>query len=220
MTSTSPSPDLDQPAVGQRRPRARKGEGALLREEIMEAAERLLLETGSTDAVSIRAVADAVGVTPPSIYRHFSDKDTLIAEVCAQHFNSLEAEMDAAVAQVDDPIERLKACGKAYIRFGVANPEHYRVLFMTRLAGIGEERQKGWLSESSIFSKVVDRAQACIDAGRLRPEHADAYQVAVSLWAQVHGLTSLAVSKPFLGLATTEEALEAYANTCIYGFTR
>ena len=64
-----------------RRPRLPKGEGRQLRDEILVATERLLLETGSAQAVSIRAVADAVGVTPPSIYRHFADKTALIFEV-------------------------------------------------------------------------------------------------------------------------------------------
>ena len=69
------------------RPRARKGQGDLLRTDILEAAERLLLETGSEDAVSIRAVADATGVTPPSIYRHFRDKQHLLFEVCARQMD-------------------------------------------------------------------------------------------------------------------------------------
>ena len=61
-----------------RRTRARRGEGERLREEILDAAERLLIETGNRDAVSIRAVAEAVGVTPPSIYLHFADKTELL----------------------------------------------------------------------------------------------------------------------------------------------
>jgi AcrR family transcriptional regulator len=65
-------------SAANRRPRLPRGEGRRLRGEIMAAAERLLIDTGSQEAVSIRAVADAVGVTPPSIYRHFADKSELI----------------------------------------------------------------------------------------------------------------------------------------------
>jgi AcrR family transcriptional regulator len=63
----------DTGARVQRRRRARRGEGEKLREEILEAAERLLLQTGSEEMVQVRAVAEAVGVTPPSIYLHFAD---------------------------------------------------------------------------------------------------------------------------------------------------
>jgi len=71
------------------RRRARRGDGPLLREEIIAAAERLLLERGSEEAVSMRAIADAVGVTPPSIYLHFADKEELFVAVCDARFDEL-----------------------------------------------------------------------------------------------------------------------------------
>ena len=64
------------------RARLPRGEGALLREEILRATDELLIETASEEAVSIRAVAAKVGVTAPSIYRHFEDKDALMFAVC------------------------------------------------------------------------------------------------------------------------------------------
>ncbi len=77
------------------------------------------------------AVADAVGVTPPSIYRHFADKTALIFEVVARHFTSLENHVRQACEGIDDPVDRLAALGVAYIEFGIANPEPYRIMFMT-----------------------------------------------------------------------------------------
>ena len=68
-----------------RRSRSRRGEGETLRADLLTATERLMIEAGSADAVSIRAIADAVGVTPPSIYLHFPDKDSLILAVCERH---------------------------------------------------------------------------------------------------------------------------------------
>ena len=69
-----------------RRHRARRGSGDLLRAEILTAAEELLVETGSEELVSVRAIADRVGVTTPSIYLHFADKQTLLDTVCGQVF--------------------------------------------------------------------------------------------------------------------------------------
>src|SRR6266545_2557125 len=117
-------PEGTPPQAGRgRRSRAPKGEGRRLREEILDACEKLLLATGSAEAVSIRAVADAVGVTAPSIYRHFPDKTTLIFEVCERHFNELDKQIDEAVAGTTDPVKRLQARGIAYVRFGRDNPE-------------------------------------------------------------------------------------------------
>src|SRR5206468_2799771 len=92
----------------------------------------LLAESADTDAVSIRAVADAVGVTPPSIYLHFADKDALIEAVCADVFAELDAAMMTAGAQEEAPIRKLCAYGLAYVQFAIEHPEHYRLATMER----------------------------------------------------------------------------------------
>ena len=80
----------DVPRQGtERRARARRGEGEHLREEILEAATRLVAETGSVDAVSMRMIADAVGVSPPSLYLHFADKSELVFACCDAQFSRL-----------------------------------------------------------------------------------------------------------------------------------
>src|SRR5687768_7046220 len=114
------------------RPRSRRGEGERLREEILAAAEALLVETASEDAVSIRAVAQAVGVTPPSIYRHFADKDMLLLEVCRHSFSHFGAALEEALA-TDGPVEQqMVELGRAYMRYAREFPEHYRIMFMAR----------------------------------------------------------------------------------------
>ena len=60
------------------RTRSRRGEGDRLRDEILAAVGALLDETKDEAAVSIRAIAERVGVSPPSIYRHFEDKEALL----------------------------------------------------------------------------------------------------------------------------------------------
>ncbi|HKA85010.1 MAG TPA: TetR/AcrR family transcriptional regulator [Acidimicrobiales bacterium] len=209
------------PPVALRRPRARKGEGAALRDEILAATERLLLETGSAEAVSIRAVADRVGVTPPSIYRHFADKADLIFEVCARHFAALDEVLVSAAEGVDDPVERLRAMGLAYIHFGLDNPEPYRILFMTAAADTPEEYRAVVLRDNAAFEQVRRCAQECIDAGRFRAGFTDAYRLAIGFWARVHGLTSLLVSKPQFPWPADREAFVAeYASICLAGVVR
>ena len=90
MARTSDAIDRAEARPPSRRRRARRGQGERLREEILAAAERLLIRTGDMEQVSIRAVADEVGVTPPSIYLHFADKLELIFAVCERHFASFD----------------------------------------------------------------------------------------------------------------------------------
>jgi AcrR family transcriptional regulator len=176
-----------------RRTRARRGEGDRLREEILAATEALLLKTNDADSVSIRAVAEAVGVTPPSIYMHFAHKEELILEVCERQFRVLDEVMATAAQGLDDPVEVVKAMGRAYVRFGLERPEHYRFLFMTPTPEWAIEHMTERIDEISGFGRVTAAVQRCIDEGRFKP--GDAFLIACGLWTGVHGITSLLISK-------------------------
>lgn len=188
-----------------RRQRAPRGQGERLREEILEATERLLARTGDADALSIRAIARAVGVTPPSIYMHFADRDELITAVCERHFRSLEEATRRAATGYDDPVAALKAMGRAYVRFGLERPEEYRILFMSRTDEM-PFRFLERLKDLSGFNEVIAAAQRCIDAGAFRAD--DAYTVACGLWMGVHGITSLLVAKPHFPWPEREALIE------------
>ena len=176
------------------RSRARRGDGERLRAEILAATERLLIQTGDEGAVSIRAIADAAGVTPPSIYLHFADKSELLAAVCEARFADLDRCMAEAAAGVDDPLEALWARGRAYVRFGLDNPEHYRILFMTRSGADAEPRDVDCLPGLTAFSHLVEEVARCMAAGALAP--GDAFLVATGLWSAMHGVTSLLIARP------------------------
>src|SRR6202049_1769305 len=113
-----------------RRRRAPRGSGEQLRDEILDATTDLLLETGHAKAVSIRSVAQRVGVTPPSIYLHFSDKDALLDAVCARYFEKLDEQMQRVSAGHSSTLDVLRAQGLAYVRFALQTPELYRIATM------------------------------------------------------------------------------------------
>lgn len=194
------------------RERARKGDGDLLREEILEATERLLLQTGSADAVSIRAVAAATGVTAPSIYRHFEDKTHLLFEVCERQFERFDEILQAAVAGIEDPIDAMHARGKAYVRFGVEHPEHYRIMFM----GPSWATPDQWsdLLSTGSFGHLVEGISAAIDAGAIEPV-GDPVNTALHIWASIHGLTSLLVARPTVPWPELEAFIDEHLLLCL-----
>ena len=177
-----------------RRARARRGDGDLLRAEILAAAERLLIRTGDEGAVSIRAIADAAGVTPPSIYMHFADKTELLAAVSQARFGDLDRVMEEAAAKAGNPVEALWARGRAYVRFGLDNPEHYRILFMTKPLPERPAKDEGDLPGLTAFSHLVEEVARCMDTGALAA--GDPFLVATGLWTGVHGITSLLIARP------------------------
>lgn len=164
-----------------------------MREEILDAATELLLETGQVKAVSIRAVAQRVGVTSPSIYLHFADKDALLDAVCARYFEKLDEEMQRVASGHTAAIDVLRAQGLAYVRFARATPELYR------LATMGEGRAGSDVDvtlNSSAFVHMRTSVENLIAEG-IYPA-GDATAMALELWTAAHGVAAMLIAKPYL----------------------
>ena len=165
--------------------------------------------------MSIRAIAGAVGVTPPSIYLHFADKDELIRAVCQRRFADLEARVELEVQGVDDAVERLRRRGRAYVAFGVEHPEHYRVLFLGRHELTREDLEAGLVPGAEGFRQLVANVEECMAAGAFARQ--DPFLVACGLWAVVHGITSLRITVPSFPLAGPEELTEHVFDVVVRG---
>lgn len=189
--------DVIQPL---KRRRAKRGSGEQLREEILDAATELLLETGHAKAVSIRSVSQRVGVTPPSIYLHFADKDALLDAVCARYFEKLDEQMQLVAADQPSSIEVLRAQGLAYVRFARETPELYRIATM----GKGRPGSDVDLTlNSSAFLHLRTSVEALIADG-IYPA-GDATAMALELWTAAHGVAAMLVAKPYLPWGDAEE---------------
>ena len=176
-----------------RRRRAPRGSGDQLRDEILDATTDLLLETGHAKAVSIRSVAQRVGVTPPSIYLHFTDKDALLDAVCARYFEKLDEEMQRATVGQTTTFDVLRAQGQAYVRFALQTPELYRIATMS------EGRPGSDVDvtlNSSAFVHMRASVQALIDEGIY--VDGDATQTALEMWTAAHGVAAMLIAKPYL----------------------
>ncbi len=181
----------------------------------MDAAERLLIETGREDAVSIRAVADAVGVTPPSIYLHFADKTELIWAVCENNFAAFDRYIEEAARGATGPLDALRRRGRAYVRFGLDRPEQYRILFMTPPPeGFTADR----ILQNAAFGHLLQTVQDCLDAGVLAGENP--LLVSLGLWAAVHGITSLLITKRQFPWPDVDDLIEHVVSMCVDGLAR
>ncbi len=179
-----------------RRPRARKGEGHRLRSELVTAASTLLAELGDPNQLSMRAVAGAVGVTPPSIYRHFADKQALLLAVLREGWAELHEILVAAAGESDDPFEALRRFCLAYVRFAEERPGHYRVLFSAAApAGVTDDPAQH--PGAATFLALVELVQACLDAGADPQPGRDSWFLALQVWLSGHGLVDLRIGQRF-----------------------
>jgi AcrR family transcriptional regulator len=152
------------------------------RDAILAAAERIL-ERGGEDALSIRELCARVGVTAPTIYHHFGDKDGLVAEVVDTCF----AEFDRAITTGPlpaDPVDALEWAFARYVAYGVEHPAHYRLLFQRRLATPTP-------SAVASYARLERLVESIAAAGRLRVAVSEA---APAFWAAVHGVTTLVIA--------------------------
>jgi AcrR family transcriptional regulator len=175
-----------------RRRRAQRGSGEQLRQEIIAAARTLLAGAANADEVSIRAVADAVGVTAPSIYLHFADKNELLGAVVSEVFTDLDAAMVDAAAGAESPLARLRACGMAYVHFALAHPEQYRIATMDPCPQPFVDQ----VLASSAFVHFNATVTECMAAGIFAA--GEPLPVTLALWSAAHGIASLMITKPFL----------------------
>ena len=187
------------------RPRSARGKGAELRGELLRAAMDLLTATGEEDAVSLRAVAQRVGVSVPSIYLHFADKQALLDAVCEEVFAALDAQMQAAAGEATDVFDGLRRQGVAYVQFAVANPEHYRIVLMRKHEVAKDGDHADLMMASCAFEHFVSSVQECVDAGVLEGE---ASTLALQLWAAAHGVAALLVAKPYFPWPPLDDYIE------------
>jgi AcrR family transcriptional regulator len=174
--------------VGTRERRERERQGT--REKILDAARDLFISEGY-DAVTMRKVAERVEYSPTAIYVHFKDKESLMRELCTLDFQAL-AEAFQKVAQIPDPIERLRATGRAYLEFATQHPNQYRLMFMTpRPEDFEPDTSYRGNIQQDAYAFLISIVRDAMANGAFRPEWADPELLAQVLWAGVHGLIAL-----------------------------
>jgi len=177
-----------------------------LRTAILGAARRLYFEHG-TDGVTARRIAAVVGVSPTAIYLHYRNLDEVV-----EHLRMEGHALLAAALRAVDPklraVERVRAMGRAYYRFGVTNPAYYALMFNVRPDET--PRREAVQREMSTLMLLRDVVTAGIARGEIRRD-LDALVATNALWAQVHGVTALAVSGllPQTASGHHDEVLEA-----------
>ena len=167
-----------------------------LRQRIQEAATELFVLDGYQN-VSIRKIADRIEYAPSTIYLYFKDKEELVQSICNDMFSEL-SEILLAIRQLDlEPTLKMAKCLRAYIEFGLAHPNHYVVTFCT--PELQFQHQQPNVDHNQImsaglqcFDLLRQGLQEALNADAIRPINVEL--TSQTVWAQIHGLTSLLVS--------------------------
>ncbi|HUS23580.1 MAG TPA: TetR/AcrR family transcriptional regulator [Candidatus Binatia bacterium] len=154
-----------------------------LREALLDIANQQLARKGHAD-ISLRELARMAGVSPNAAYRHFADKEALLAALAAGGFTRMATEQGKAVAAHQDPMQRHRAAGRTYVRFARDHPALFRLMFGRQF------RKDAALDSSSTLAFDALRAGAAAALG-LPLDDARALTAAIRAWSLAHGLSQL-----------------------------
>jgi AcrR family transcriptional regulator len=188
-----------------RRPRERGD----TRQMILDATEALLVEEGY-DRFSMRRLAGRCGYTAPTIYHYFGDKRGLIDALLEERFSKLFKRL-RRVRLGEDPVWNLRELARAFVRFAVRHPIHYRLLHAPRPAGSSPipSAELTWALFDQAFRELAQEGRLLTD---------DVEGAAQACWATLHGVVSLKASLP--NYAWSPDLLEVAMDTLVRGLIR
>ena len=161
------------------------------REQLVLAARDMLLE-GGLPALSMRKLGARCGISAAAIYRHFPDKDALLATVVGEAFGIFMTYLAAALAETD-PLKRYRAMNRQYFKFASDQPRYYQLMFMADSQALGFDRvdEATKRRAEGTFQMLVDRIAECQREGVFQAGNPIAQ--ATFAWSSLHGLAALSL---------------------------
>jgi AcrR family transcriptional regulator len=177
-----------------------------LRRALLQEAVRTIQAQG-VEALTLRAVAERLGVSRTALYRHFADKQALLAAVAAEGFRTLREALVAAWDKEGRGRPGFEAMGRAYVHFALAHPSHYRVMFGS--AAVAPEPAPDDPGGNA-FQALVDALVEQQGQGLVRDD--PPRLLALYVWSVVHGVAMLALDGQLKEDAPPAEVLMDFAN--------
>ncbi|MDB4970155.1 MAG: TetR family transcriptional regulator [Myxococcales bacterium] len=182
-----------------------------LRRTLVDAALRIVEQAGP-GALSLRELARRAGVSHAAPYRHFASREALLEALAIEGFRGLGDEMQACGGDERDPLLRFRALGVAYVRYAVAHPGHFKVMFSSELHEAEQSPELRAAGEPTLQA-LVDCLAEGQRAGVVRDGEPAA--LAVPAWSIVHGIAMLLIDGQLAALVGDEVDAEAQARAVI-----
>ena len=196
----------------------REREKTELRERILDAARNIVRREGF-GALTVRKIADAIEYAPGTLYLYFENRDAIAQELSFEGFRKL-LEAFAPAEAIVDPVARLEAIVRAYVRFGMEHPETYRLIFMEDpQLTTAVFKAAGDDPGQRAYRALLDPLEELRKAGRLR-RGADVQALADTLWAVVHGIVSLKLTCPGFPVTPVEPLVDAALRAFLDGLVK
>lgn len=200
-----------------------EAEKQAIRTRIIDAARELFIHQG-VESVTMRAVAQRVGYTATSLYLYFSDKEALIRAVMDADALRLAHSLRSTL-EISDPLQRFLQFGQHYIQFALNNPNHYRMMFMTRHPSLVPEQSsiERYNPEQDAYAQLIEVVSSAWQAGIFKPTLTDPVLIAQTVWSAMHGLCALQINMcddAWINWRPLESRIQAMVRMCTDGFMK
>jgi AcrR family transcriptional regulator len=216
-----------------RRPAKRRLGAPARREQILRLAGDMFAKDG-IEATSMRRIASKAGVTATLLYKHFADKDALLSAIGDGFFAKLAADLAKTMTDKGDPVARLHALMRAYVKCGIANPREYHLTFMTALPGLRRDAEMKKFRERARRGEAIPAAEMTLGMicfARLEQAVADLVHAKLTrikdvsalseaVWASGHGLVSLVITHKDFGFTDPDRLIEITTNLMLHGLLK
>ena len=179
-----------------------------LRRAILDAAREIFGDEGY-ESFSMRKLAERIEYSPGSVYLHFKNKEELFECLVEDSFARLLKTL-RTMRGGQDPVEGLKKGLRAYVEFGLRNPNDYRFAFMLR-----PPMEKRPYKVHGAFEALRDQVRQCVEAKRFGA--VDVETTAQGLWACAHGITSLLIQRPAFPWVPKKQLIAQIIRTAVDG---
>lgn len=186
-----------------------------LREKILEASRSVLFTSGY-DALSMRKIASATGVSATSIYLYFKNKDHLVHTIIEESVEELSSAIESGSQKVKGTLNQFEAIIRSYVDFALKQPEKYQVIYMVKSDAMGRypkekfrKARRGYTLLESVIQQGVDEGIMELD----RPMIA-----AYSIWAQLHGIIDVVLNRRLDSRIDQSNFIEESIEQIIQGF--
>ena len=184
------------------------------RDSLLRAADRLLVEQGP-GSLTVRAIATEAQMSTMNVYSRYGSKEGIVDELYRRGFASLQASMND-VDETDDPLDDLGKIGLVYRQFAGENAAYYSLMF-DRPIRYFEPSGEALQMAVETLQLLADRIQRCMDSGQL--QQANATDVALSLWATVHGVVCIERFKDYISAPDWEQLYDRTVTAVIRGLS-
>ena len=170
----------------------------VLKDMILQAARKLFTENG-IEQTTIRKIATEIEYSVGTVYLYYKDKNDILHDLHTQGFRQLGGEM-RVLSHVADPMERLKAIGRVYIRFALENPDMYDLMFNMKapMDFLESVYKKEWNEGKATFDVLKNNVEQCMQKGHFEGHQLE--PLTFMIWGTVHGICSLHISQRVKGV--------------------